>query len=671
MPNTDLTITPILLTGGLNDSIGQPTPGDFQTLTNFDIYRDRLAIRAPITVLATINDVTISDILGVINHRGLIYILAYQATGANVRLYSLATDGTGLTFKTNVWSGVAQVPSPVMASFDGGSASSPTTRLYICDWNQNEITKHWDNDTTLTTEQDDFDDNNTAEDVKFNYIFNYNFHMFGAGFLQASANRPELLRVSQPGLIPATEPSVTFPTSREWFNVDQLPVGVRGQRIVSHGYAGGTAIILKSNAVYAMFGYDITTFTLKTLSEQIGAVGKRASCWTDNGLCFFWSTTGLNVTDGNTITPLSDPISSRVLKVVADNTVTLAYSPDDGNVYIGYTMTGETSPSRALAYNIKRGKFWEPEYVAGSRPNLSGMAGIPTFSLPGPSGAPTSLAGTVINDNEIDLTWVPADTAFDVTTEIYRDTTAGATTFLASVSGGTTNYQDTTVTHLTTYFYRLRHKRNGQFSSYSSEISKRTPCAEPTSLSAQSISTGIRVTLTNNEAGADVVIERAPNGGSFSTVTTLLAQTTGVKTFDDTTTTCDSQYQYRAKAHLAGETDSIYSNISSLVTACQNPHLNSASFSWNHGCHITISWSGSNLSGCTIKIFKNDDGGGFTQIDQVSATDLSYIDIWPWQDGATPRTIDYRLDLYQGTSLIQQLTIGQQSFNVQPKTCPF
>src|SRR5512142_1704543 len=199
----DLTITPILLTGGLNDSIGQPTPGDFQTLKNWDIYRDRLAVRAPMTVLATINDVTITDVLGVINHLSKIYILAYQAAGANVRLYSLNTDGTGLTFKTNVWTGVAQVPSPVMASFDGGSAASPTTRLYIADWNQNEITKHWDNDTTLTTEQDDFDDNNTATNEKNNYTFSYNFHMFGAGFLQASSNRPELLRVSQPGPIPA------------------------------------------------------------------------------------------------------------------------------------------------------------------------------------------------------------------------------------------------------------------------------------------------------------------------------------------------------------------------------------------------------------------------------------------------------------------------------------
>jgi hypothetical protein len=672
----DLTITPIAISGGINDSASRPEPGDFQTLKNFAVFRGRIGLRAPLVQTVNINDVTLNGILAGAYHGNKFYVVAYDDAGNQARLYELNTDGTSPTFKTNIWTGISVPPAPILASFDGGSATAPVSRLYIADWNQANVTKTWRSLTTLTTEQEDLNDDNTKEDLTFHYVFTYNFHVFGAGLLHTTIVRPELLRATRPGVIAETEPYMVNAgtASKEWWTVDQFPVGVRGEKIFCHGYAGGAAIIFKERRTFALFGYDAQSFAIKQLSDRVGAVGRRAACWTDDGYCFFWSERGLMVTDGQTVTDLSEPIRNRVVSATVSADVALEYSPDDGQVYIAYVKSGDTLPRIQLAFDKVRGKFWEPEYVTGSQPAIGAIMSIPTTVLPGPAAAPSSLAGDAVSDSQIDITWVNGDTALDVTTEIYVDTSTAPTVLYATVGSGVASASITGKPSITTQYIRLRHKRNGTFSGYSNEINKKTWLKAVTAVSAVSLANGVRVTMTNNEASSDLQIERKLSSDStWTTLTTLTNQTTGVKTHDDTTGSCGSSYDYRVLDKKSGEHDSLYSGTATAI-ACQTaPDIIGGNFNWNGGScfdNVGLIWTGTNFTASdTAKIYRNDNGGGFTLIATVPLTDQEYTDTWPWKTGGGSRTLNYKIEAYdEGTTLSDTFTMTQKNLSVQ--TCP-
>ncbi len=669
----DLTISNIGLIGGLNDSSAVPEPGDFQTLRNFSLYRGRLGLRAPLIQTANITDVTINGILASAYHRGLLYVAAYADALDTVRLYSLTTAGASPTFVATVWTGVTTRPSVVMASFDGGSATNPLSRLYIADTLQIQPTVFLSNGATITNVTEDFDDNGTKENLIFSYVFAYNFHMFGAGFLQSAVARPELLRASRPGLISETEPNVVNNTSREWFFVDQLPVGIRGEPIVSHGYAGESVVLLKQNRTYTMFGYDINTFTLKLINDKVGAVGKRATCWTDDGLCFFWSFRGLMMTDGSQVRDLSESVRNSVAAIGNSPDIVVEYSADDGQIYIMAPSGNE------LAFDKTKGKFWEPQYLASSPLVPGAAAPIPTTTLPGPSGAPTLDTMVAISDSQIDITWTNADTSLGVTTEIYIDPSSPATSFLVSKAAGVASASVTGLPSISTRYIRLRHLKNAQFSSYSNEKNAKTWLKAPTNLVASQLSNGVHLEFVNNEASSDLQIERKTTAGSvWGTVTTLTNQSTGAKTYDDTTGTCGISYDYRVLDKKSGEHDSIYSNIATQTACSSPPDIGAAHFTRTGGAScadlsVSIIWSGTNFSaGDRAKIYQNDNGGGYVLRANVPLTDGEYVDTWPWADD-TPinvRTLQYKIEAWdEGTTLSDTFTMAQQQFNVSTVSC--
>lgn len=666
----DLVITPVALSGGLNDSVSQPEPGDFQTLRDFTLYRGRIGLRAPLFLTATITIAgpdTIDGILAMAYHRGIIYVAVYNDGGNTVRLYNLTIDGATPTYVTDIWTGVTARPDVVVASFDGGSATAPLSRLYFADTNQVLPTVFLENGVgPIKNLTEDLNDDGTKENIVFSYIFPYNFHMFGAGFYAGTVARPELVRASQPGLIPAIEPNVVNNTTREWWFVDQLPVGVRGEPIISHGYAGESVIIFKKNRTYTMFGYDINSFTLKQLSDKVGAVGKRATCWTDDGICFFWSFRGLMMTDGTKIVDVSESVRNRIADIGTSSGIVLEYSPDDGQVYI-FSPTG-----KQLAFDKLKNEYWEPAYVAASPLTAGSASGIPNVQLPPPSGDPSSLAGNAVSDSQIDITWTNGDTSLGVQTEVYVDAASPATTLYATVGSGVAAASITGLTSITTKFIRVRHKKNAQFSNYSNEINKRTWLKAVSGLVASSISTGVHLDFTNNEASSDLQIERKLTSGStWTTINTLTNQTTGAKTYDDTTGVAGTSYDFRVLDKKTGEHDSVYSNVATAIAGSPQPHITTkfAEVLTGTDCvcpNVTISWNGTNFTALdTIKIYANDNGGGYTLFTTVAATDLSATYQWgspPWKLDAlgASKTLQFRLDLYdEGVTLIEQPTTVQ------------
>jgi hypothetical protein len=672
-----LIVYPIGLIGGLEDSKAKPEPSDFVRLENWTTFRGRFALRAPVflTTTLTASDANATRALGGAFHDGKMWLAVFRDTNDDVRLWELTTAGVFTADRGALWTGITgAVPRPVFAPFEGGSAVGGTKRLYVADYDEQQVTKFWDG-SSIASLQVDFDNSGSAEDVKYHYVFPYQFHLWGAGFFQGTTGRKEMLRFSQPGLIPSDDPDTTAGTLVEWFAADFRPVGRRGDKITNIGVSGGPMIVFKDRQTFALFGYDSQSWAIRQLSERVGAVGPYASASTGDGLCFFWTDRGPHVTDGQTVTDISD-------KVV------VGFSSDDGVVYFIYPRGGSTEPDRWLGFDKERGTWTEGEgfAVGGGLLQVKHAILVPSVTLPGPVASPSSLALTVLDENSISVTWVNGDTALDTATLVNIATSAGGSPVqVAGLASGVTAVGFFGLTPKTTYFVRAYHKRNTIVSGFSNEASAKTKLQRPSALDAFSISTGNRVSLFNNESGADIAIESrkatftvsgsgtvSPPDRSFTLITTLAAQSTGTKTYDDTAALSGATYEYRARVIKAGETTSEYSNTDLSVAA--RPSSVPLAF---HNVYTTTCYSADVLWQYSVgkpedvlRISRSIDGGAYVQLAVVSLSTGFWNDSTiGWKTGATARTLQYKLEvLDNGTTVVDTDITTLSNHNVDP--CP-
>lgn len=672
---SDLQVFPVALIGGIEDSKAKPEPSDFVRLQNWSTFRGRFALRSPVflTTTLTAHDANATRALAGAYHDAKLWLAVFRDANDDVRLWELTTAGVFTADRGAIWTGITgAVPRPVFAPFLGGLATGGTKRLYIADYDEQQVTKFWDG-TSINSLQVDFDNSGAAEDIKFHYVYPYQFHMWGAGFFQGTSARSEMLRFSQPGLIPADDPDTTAGTLVEWHAGDFRSVGRRGDKITCIGTGGGAMIITKAFQTFALFGYDSQSWAVRQLSERAGAVGPYAGASTGDGLFFFWSDRGPCVTDGQQVTDISESVRKHVLEAEVSDLNVTGFSGDDGLVYFGYPRGGgSTVPNYWLCFDKERRIWSEGDAIAvgGGVLGIRHLVAVPSTSLPGPAAAPSSLVATPVSESQIDLVWANGDIALDTGTEVYLDTSNPPTTLRQTVGSGITTYSVTGLIAKTTYFARVRHIRNIQTSAYSNVPSAKTFLATLTNPAAQRVASGVRYTITNNENLADIVIERKLSiDSTWAVVTTLLAQTTGVKTYDDTGTTCGSVYDYRSKVTKAGETDSVYcSTVSSA--ACNPPSLTAVShtltlqsycgYSPNGPTNALVTWSGLNLHATQIvEVYRNVAGAGYVLQHTVSATQGSVTNLWAVKSGSTQKTLRYRIDLKEGSTVVSSMETTQ------------
>jgi hypothetical protein len=295
------------------------------------------------------------------------------------------------------------------------------------------------------------------------------------------------------------------------------------------------------------------------------------------------------------------------------------------------------------------------------------MAAIPNQTLPGPQNPPSVLVLTAVSGTEIDLTWTNGDTSLDTVTEIWRGPSSGTETLLTTLGSGVASFQDTGLTSATTYFYKIRHVRNAQNSAYSTEQSTRTFCAQPTSVAAASIATGVRITYTNNQAGADIQIERSTNGTNFTLQLTVTNPGTGTFTADDTSGTSGITYYYRVKAVKGGETDSLYSTpIVSANFGLTPPQITAVSHSVNltgqcpSDNNTTVTWTANHVTANdTAKVYSSVAGGAFSLFATVPLSQGSVGYTFSFRTG-TPNhdvTLQFKVEAWdEGTTLSSSFT---------------
>ena len=684
----ELDVYPIVLTGGIQDSKAQPEPGDLQTLTNFGIFRGRFALRAPLLHIVDLGS-TVTNILALGYHDSKCYAVAWNSTTQIVSLWQMTTAGASATNKGNLWTGVTTAPRPVLASIEGGSATAGVSRLYIADYDQNQVTKIYDSDgNTISTLQTDLDNDGSPENVTFSYVYNFQHHLWGTGYLEAAVSRPEMLRFSQPGLIPAADPDLTGADVCEWHVADRRSVGTRGEKITCLAGAHGSMAVFKKDETHALFGYDKDSWAITVLSETIGAVGPYAAYSAGDGWCFAWSESGPIATNGQVLDDrISEDIRKRVLEAAISDKVIVLPSPDDKLMYFIYPLSNATYPNHYLAFNKQawlasggQKRIWsEGEWSAydGGTLLVSHGAIIPSATLPSPAAAPSSLTATADGADTVDLEWVNGDIAFDTETELYgRTSPASSDTLLTTLGSGVTTYEDTGRDSITTYYYDVRHVRSGNYSSFAGEASAKTALDAVTALSATRSATGILLSMTNNEDAADLLIYRKVSTESgWALLTTLSAEAAGTSTHDDTTGTSGTSYDYRVLVQKTGETDSEYSDIVTAVPGSGVPEITSATHvailgdcSLSHSrTYVYIEWDGDEWSsGDRVRISRSLDGGAYAANVIEESYDLnegSYQDfLQTYDNGAGPTmTLQYQLEVLDGGEVVDTVTTTQTS----------
>jgi hypothetical protein len=276
-------------------------------------------------------------------------------------------------------------------------------------------------------------------------------------------------------------------------------------------------------------------------------------------------------------------------------------------------------------------KFGAINYGFGSYDSFSSPLGgdLPENFVTNVTPLPaSSLVATTISSSQIDLAWTDNSSNEDGF-RIERKLTAPGSEWseIASVSANTTTYQNTGLTKLTTYIYRV--KAYADFDSTPSNEAQATtldaPPSIPTNLSAQVLSqTEIKLTwndVSDNEQGFKV--QRKQGTGAWADVQTLGA---GITTWTDTGLTKKTTYSYRVYAYNAvGNSD--FSNVATATTkdSIPNPPTNLAATapSWNL---VTLSWTDASDNEDGFKLERKQGAGAWVQIASPVPNTTSYID---------------------------------------------
>ena len=197
-----------------------------------------------------------------------------------------------------------------------------------------------------------------------------------------------------------------------------------------------------------------------------------------------------------------------------------------------------------------------------------------TAAPPVPPGAPTLNVPTAGNGS-ISLTWsAPSSNGGATITDyaVYRSTTAGGETFLAT-TGGALTYSDTAVSNGTTYYYKVAAINSAGTGALSNERSA-TPAAPPSppgppTLNVPTAGNGfvdLSWTAPASNGGATIT-----NYGVYRSTTaggeTLLATSGGALTYHDAAVSNGTTYYYKVAAINSAGTGGLSNERSATPTA--------------------------------------------------------------------------------------------------------
>ncbi len=229
-----------------------------------------------------------------------------------------------------------------------------------------------------------------------------------------------------------------------------------------------------------------------------------------------------------------------------------------------YSNTGLTASTPYYYRVCATNTAGDSAYATASAATLAPPVVIPA--------APTGLAASAMSSSQINLSWTDAssnETGFKVERSASE---SGPFTLIATVGAGVTSYNNTGLTALTTYYYRVCATNTAGDSGYATASAATTAVptnvrrpAAPSGLTASAVSSS-RINLqwrdrSSNETGF-IVQRSSTRSGRYSTIATLGA---GVTSYANAGLTASTTYYYRVCSfNSAGSSN--FSNRASATT---------------------------------------------------------------------------------------------------------
>jgi len=249
------------------------------------------------------------------------------------------------------------------------------------------------------------------------------------------------------------------------------------------------------------------------------------------------------------------------------------------------------------------------EHRSSSSGEVNALTGLP---------APTSLSLNTGTEDQITISWSDNSDNEDGF-EIFRGTSSGSLSSVATVGSNSTNYTDSGLADGERYYYRVESYTEHTASS-SGEVSGVTVLPAPSSLStASNTEDELDLSWTNNSDNEDgFEIFRGTSSGSLSSVTTVSAGSTA---YTDTGLADGEKYFYRVESYTEHTASS--SNEASEITILPAP--SSLSTTTQGTDQIDLSWTDNSDNEGEFRI-ERDTGSGFSQITTVTSNTISYSD---------------------------------------------
>jgi hypothetical protein len=394
-----------------------------------------------------------------------------------------------------------------------------------------------------------------------------------------NGDRPEIVRHSYIGFEADTGGSgdagdpATAGSESLFDTEDAFPVGTRHIPVVGMCGSNGRSVLCTSQRAFVLYGTSRDDFQLDLIDNQRGLVATWAIVEAD-GIVYWMSPLGPCRYAGGRVESLARLIHPRISEI---NTATMhaEFSPDEHLVMFYYALLSDTNtvPNRVLAFDTHADEWLED--TLGIRVFCSGR--IRPSGAETPGAAPTIAAATNITNSSAQGNWVNGDTSPSVTTEVQLDDNnifSSPSTY--NLGSGVALQSFTGLSASTTYYYRVRHIRNGTASAWSSTQSFTTLApalvATPTGFAVandpvydpvKGFLPSVLATWTPGESGCVFELYRSTTNG-FTPAPSNLLHTTGAddSSYRDNGVTNGVTYYYVLRAYKGGN----YSNYTAQVS---------------------------------------------------------------------------------------------------------
>jgi hypothetical protein len=395
----------------------------------------------------------------------------------------------------------------------------------------------------------------------------YNGVLFLAGYGdEGDKDRPEILRHSF---------LAKSPDAADGFDKDAyLLLGAKGQRVTALRKGRGLLLAAKANELYRITGfgraYPGWQYTVENVQNTLGlGISNPHALTFAEGYWYGMGAQGPLRTDGYVVESLAGPRQRGWLGMNKVESAWVTYHPQRRLILFGVHPTA-SSPGRSATYpwvlwawDLER-QVWQTDWKFGV--DIFMASPVATTTAVGPSAPPSAPNNTNITTTGWTANWTNGDATAE--TEYWEKLGSGGTwTLITTVAAGTASLARTGRASHQEYFWKVRHRKSGVTTDFTSELSAKTLIAAPSVAPVCTGGQGVRIDVINTNAGlVTLTLESSPAGaGTWTVKQTWTNQGSGTVSSNDLAGPSNPK-DYRAKASDAAwpTTDSAYDTITNV-----------------------------------------------------------------------------------------------------------